>query len=287
VSDSGPAIDVGPGEFDRRVVQESFQRPVVVDFWAEWCAPCRALGPVLERVVDSFGGRALLARVNIEQDQEAAVRYGVQSIPAVKVFRDGQIVTEFVGALPEPDVRRILEAVLPSPADELVAEGDERLTAGDAEAAEGLFRKALGQQADHPGATLRLASLALERGAEEEAREMLGRIDESADEHDAALALLARIEFGETCAAAGGRAACAERLAADGGDLDARHELACCLAADGDYARALEEFLAVVTADRGFRDGAAKQAMVRIFSLVGSRSELADAYRKRLASALY
>ncbi|MHC4481009.1 MAG: tetratricopeptide repeat protein, partial [Planctomycetota bacterium] len=129
--------------------------------------------------------------------------------------------------------------------------------------------------------------IALERGQSDEARELLSRIEEDTGEHDAALGLLARLDFAENCHARGGRAACEGRLRQGPDDLDARYDLATCLAAEGDYEGALEELLRVVSADRNHRDQAAKEAMVRIFSLIGPRSELADTYRRKLAGVLY
>jgi len=279
-------FDVPPGQFDARVVAASAKVPIVVDFWAEWCAPCRALGPILERVVASYEGRALLARVNVDKDPQVAARYGVQSIPAVKVFRGGRIVREFVGALPEGEVTRMLAGVLPSRADEFVSEGDRLTDEGCVQDAEKSYRSALEQSPEHAGALLRLGTIAAERGDAAEARELLARIEANAAEHSAAQAVRAQIEFGDRCRQKGGLAACEQRLAERASDAEARYDLACCLAAEGDYERALGEFLKVVSSDRNLRDQA-RNAMVRIFPLLGPDSELAAAYRRKLASALY
>jgi len=287
MADNQVVFDIAPGQFEQQVVAASSRRPIVVDFWAEWCVPCRTLGPILERIVRSYQGRALLAKLNVDQDQQTAVRYGVHSIPAVMVFRDGRVAGEFIGALPEPEVARILAAVLPSRADELVSEGDRLLEQGRIEEAESRYRQALEQDADHAGALLRLGTDALEDGRSEEARKLLSRIEENAPEHDDAQGLLARIEFVEGCTATGGLAACERRLAQNAHDLDARYDLACCLAAEENYDRALEEFLKIVETDKNYRDQAARNAMVRIFSLIGPRTELADSYRRKLARVLY
>jgi len=279
--------DVPPGGFAKQVIEASFQRAIVVDFWAEWCAPCRALGPVLEKVVRSYNGRAALAKVNIEEDRDLAVQQGVQSIPAVKVYRDGKEVTQFVGALPEANVRQALDAVLPSQADDLVAEGDQMLAATRIEDAEARYRKALEIQPDHTAAMLRVGSLALELGRTDEASEMLGKIEENAPEYDTAQGMLARIEFTEVCQQNGGREACHARVEQEPDNLDARYNYACCLVAGGDYEGALEQLLEIITRDRNYRDQAARDAMLRTFSLVGPRSDLANAYRRKLAGVLY
>jgi len=288
MADNQLVYDVPPGQFDRLVIDASNRRTVVVDLWAEWCAPCRMLGPVLEKVVKSFDGRAVLARVDIEQDREVAVRFGVQSIPSVKVFRNGEVVGEFVGALPEPQVRRILESLVPSAVDEIVAEGDRLIQERQAvEEAERKYRQALEQEPGHSGALLRLGTMAVERGQFEQARDLLGRIEQNAEEYAAAQGMLGRMEFMKRCAERGGIEACRQRAASDENDLEARYDLACCLAAEGQYEAALELFLEILKADRDFQDQAPKRAMLDIFALIGPRSELAEAYRRKLASVLY
>lgn len=282
-----PIFDVTTAEFEARVVQASSKGPVVVDFWAEWCAPCRALGPVLERLVESYKGKMLMARVNVDQEPQLAARFGVQGIPAVKVFRDGQVATEFVGALPEADVARVLQSVVPSAADELVRKADARLQAGALEEAEALYRRALEEEPGNTGALLRLGTVLVERGQAAEAREALGRIEENAAEYAEAQGMLGRIEFAEVCHAAGGRQACGARAEANPADLEARYALGCCLAAAGDYGGALEAFLQVLTADRNFCDGAARDAMLHTFTLAGGQSELVKGYRRKMAAALY
>jgi len=283
----GTVFDVPPGQFDDQVLNAPPNLTVVVDFWAEWCAPCRALGPILERLVAAYGGRVVLAKVDIEQDREVAVRFGIQSIPAVKMFRAGQLVGEFIGALPEAQVARILEAAVPSPADELVAEGDGLLHEGQvAEAAE-RYEEAFKQEPRHAGALLRLGTAAAEQGDADRARSLLEQIGEDAVEHEAAQAVLGRLDFEAHCRRRGGEAACRRALEQDPDDLDARYDLACCLVVEGNHEGALAELLRVLSTDRSYRDGAAKEAVLRVFALAGARSELANTYRRKLASILY
>src|SRR5512147_1473306 len=123
-------VEVPPGQFEAAVIDESRRRPVVVDFWAPWCGPCRTLGPVLEKLAAAGGGDWLLAKVNVDDSPELAGRFGVQGIPAVKAFRDGEVIDEFVGALPEREVRRWLDGVAPGPADTAFAEARALLEAG-------------------------------------------------------------------------------------------------------------------------------------------------------------
>jgi len=277
---------VDSNNFDEAVVQQSHQRVVVVDFWAEWCAPCKQIGPVLEELAESYDGRLAVAKLDVDRNRELAVQYNVRGIPAVKIFRNGSIVREFTGALPRPEVQRIIESVLPTAADELVEEGDRLLQRAEPEAAVGRFRRALKQDEHHAGALLRLGQVALEKGDTEEAMDLLSRIEQDAPEYESAQGALARIEFAEICRQAGGLDAC-RRRARQTDDGEAHHNLACCLAAHGDYEGALAEFLYVLQAEREYRGQAAQKAMLRIFGLVGTRSEVAQKYRRKLAAALY
>jgi len=279
--------DVPPGRFDEDVIEASRREPIVVDFWAEWCAPCRMLTPVLEKVVADFAGRVVLAKVNVDEHQDIAQGYAIQGIPAVKIFRDAEVVAEFVGVHPEADVRRIIESVVPSRADELVQEGD-RLRAEDrlAEAKE-LYGQARTEEPGHALSTLRLAQAAVASGDLDEAREFALAVPEGTPEHESAGVVLACVEFAAECGKAGGLDATRKRAELADDELDGRLRLAVCLAAEQEYGEALETLVEIVERDREFREGAAKDMMLRIFAIVGQTSDLANQYRPRLARALY
>jgi len=277
-------VDVGDADFERAVLERSKDVPVVVDFWAPWCAPCRALGPVLERLATEYAGDFVLAKVNVDEAPAVAQAFRVQSIPAVKGFRDGALVAEFVGAQPEPAIRQFLSALLPSEADRLAREGEGRLAADDATGAEVAFRDALARDARHPHALLGLARCHAERNEVPEALSHLERISPNASVAREAERLAA--ELRTRADGAGDEAALRARLAADPSDLDARLALGRALAAHRRYEDALAELLEVVRRDRRHADEAARKAMLDVFQVLGD-DPVVDRYRSELAKALF
>lgn len=254
-------IDVDDEDFEQRVIDASRRGPVVVDFWAEWCPPCRVLGPVLERLAGEYGGRFTLAKVDVDSNQGLAARFGIRGIPAVKAFRDGSVAAEFVGAQPEDLIRRFLDGVVPSPADERVAEAR---VSGSPDEAEAGFREALALDPSNAGAVTGLARVLLDRGEVEEARSLLASVP--ADE--TVRPLLAELDLREA--------------AREPGDLAA----AARAALSGDHRRALDRLLALVGEGDG-RGDEARRLMLGVFDLLGDHAPLTREFRGRLASALF
>src|SRR4051794_13641606 len=186
-------IDVGDDDFVENVIEESKRRPVIVDFWAAWCGPCRTLGPLLERVAEEHGGEFLLAKLDVDANPYVSSQFRIQSIPNVWAFLDGRPVDQFVGAYPEPAVREFIGRLLPTEADREAAEASEAAAAGDPEAAERGFREALAADPSNRGAAIGLAELLVERGDADEARQLLQPLlpDPDADR------LLARLRVAE------------------------------------------------------------------------------------------
>jgi putative thioredoxin len=264
------------------VLRRSHEVPVVVDFWAPWCGPCRQLGPVLERLAGEANGEWELVKLNTDQNPRTATQYRIQSIPAVKAFRDGKMVSEFIGALPEPQVRAFLAKLVPSEAARLALEGAELESSGYLATAEDRYREALAKDANHAKALVGLARVLAERDADDEALSLLGRIPGDAEGQ----ALRAKIGLKQ----AGGAtdlASLEARIVADPKDAAARYELGRALAAQGDYERALQELLEVVRLDRSLDDDGARKAMLDIFSLLGDADERTQRYRRQLGMLLF
>lgn len=283
---NGSVIDVSDATFQQEVIEHSFAVPVVVDFWAPWCAPCRMLSPTLERLAQEGNGAFVLAKINVDDNQQSATQYGVQGIPAVKAFRDGRVVSEFVGAQPEPTVRQFLKEIVPSETDGWVAEAAGLVAAGRAEDAENLYRKALVVEPAHTQALLGLGGLLLAQGEVDQAIQTLKKVPYGGPERKEAERLLAQARLRQG-ATDGNEAAYRQRIADNGNDLEARMALISIFASREAYPDALEELLEVVRRDRKEMREEARQRMLDIFNVLGNDNPLAREYRNKLASALF
>jgi len=277
-------VDAGDKDFERVVLERSKTTPVVVDFWAPWCGPCRTLGPLLERLAGEAGGAFVLAKVNVDENPGLAAALNVRSIPMVLGFRHGELVSEFVGALPEAGVREFLRRVLPSEAERMAVAAAELAQRGQTTEAEATLRRALELEPRCDRALLDLAGLLADR---QDAAAALALLDRVAPGPLRAPAdrLAAEIRVRE--AGAADEPALRARLAADPADLETRFRLAQALAARSRYEEALAEYLDLVRRDRSFRDDAARKAILDIFELLGPADGLVDRYRSELAKVLF
>jgi putative thioredoxin len=278
-------VEVASANFETEVIERSRRVPVVVDFWAPWCGPCRSLGPLLERLAAAYEGAFVLAKLNVDEAPELARRYGARSIPLVLGFREGQPVAEFVGAQPEATVRAFLDALLPTEADRLTEEADELAAAGHANAAEERYRAALDQDARHSRALLGLARLLAERQETAEALDLLERVLPGGLVAAEAERLAASLRTHGK--APGDESELRRRLAEDAKDLEARLALGRLLAAQDRYEEALTELLAAVKRDPAWDEEAARKLMLDLFEVLGADHQLTTRFRAELARALY
>lgn len=281
---SAAVLEVNEQNFQREVIERSRDVPVVVDFWAPWCGPCRTLGPTLEKLAREAKGAWVLAKVNVDENPYLAQAFRVQGIPAVKAVRDGKLVDEFTGALPESQVRTWLKHIAPAEADQLLAHAAELETTAPQEAA-ARYRLVLGNDPQNEAALFGLGRLQLLQG-ESEGAALLAEVPEGSPLYARAQALLGLSDFfaGATDA---DEATLRERVASNAADLEARYQLAALAGRQGDYGTALEQLLAIVYRDRSFHDDAARRAMLALFTALGDENPLTGEYRRKLANALF
>ena len=284
----GVIKDVTASRFAAEVIERSRTLPVVVDFWAAWCGPCRVLGPVLEREVAALAGKVELAKVDTEASPALAAEYGIQGIPAVKAFRDGAIVSEFVGARPATFIKEWLAALVPPPELLALEAAEQAVRAGDRAAAEPALRSLLAALAAQPALDRRLgaralaalARLLLGAGDAAAADPIVTALEERGDGQ--AGTLRQRVTFARDAERVGGVAGARAALARDPADREARWALGAALASAGEIEPALAEFLELAPSKRKPRGEDARAAMLALFETLGHDDPLTREYRRRL-----
>ncbi len=270
--------------FADEVLLRSRSVPVLVDFWADWCAPCRALMPVLQQLAGEYRGKFLLAKVNSDEQQDLATRYGVRSLPTVLVIRHGEAVDRFVGAQPEGVIRQLIDRHIERASDTLRAEARIYLDAGDTARARELLETAHRTDPGNHGVTLDLAGLALRDGALAAALELLDGLPPEAQRTAEVQTLIARAFFLRELEGAPDGAELEHRIDTD---LDACYLLALRRIVDTAAEQGMEELLEIIRRDRKFRDDGARKALLMAFDLMSGQPELVSRFRRRLASALH
>jgi putative thioredoxin len=289
-------LDSTDATFQTDVVDASHQQPVLVDFWAPWCGPCRALGPLLEKLEAAYAGRFRLVKVNSDQQPELAAQFDVRSIPYVVAFVDGQPVNAFVGALPESQLRAFIDALLPNPSEIERHKALDLLARGDRQAAIVALRAALALNPSNDMARWDLAGALIDQatGAEgetsashvTEARTTLDAVGRTAQAEGRHRALLTRCDSLTRAVDLPQRETLQARVAANATDLQARLDLANLLIARAEYEPALEQLLEIAARDRSFGDDIGRKSALAVFELMGDQPGLVANYRRRLASVL-
>jgi putative thioredoxin len=281
---TGSVIEVNERTFKEAVLERSRKVPVVVDFWAPWCGPCRALGPTLERLAAEAKGAFVLAKINVDENQRLSAAYQVQGIPAVKAFRDGQVVDEFTGALPESKVRAWLKRLVPSETDQIAAAAAE-LEASDPEAAAARYRVVLGSDPSNTAALFGLGRLLAGQGNPEGVA-VLHEIQPGTPLYPQAQAWITLADL-LTNADGAAQPELEQQIAATPNDLEARYRLAVQQVRDQRYDEAVAQLLELIGRARSFRDDAARRALLALFEALGPQNPVVAQGRRKLANLLF
>jgi putative thioredoxin len=279
-------IDTTTARFEADVIQASSERPIIVDFWAPWCQPCRQLGPILEKLANEYKGRFTLAKVNVDENQEVAAAFGVQSIPYVAAVRDGRLAAEFVGVYPEEKLREWLAPLLPSKAEELLKKG-RALESSDAKAALAAYREAAELDSKLDAARVALARMLLKLNQDDECRKIIAELESRGYLEPEAEKVKSQLELRAAAAEAGPLDEARKAATAAPNDLALQLKLADALAVANRHEEALQICLSIVQKDKSALGGEAKNTMLRIFDTLGAGSDLVGIYRRKLATALY
>ncbi len=280
-------FDVTEADFGATVLENSYKAPVLVDFWAVWCGPCKMLMPLLARLADEYQGKFLLAKVNTDEQRKLAMQFNIRSIPTVKLFKNGEVVDEMLGAQPESVIRTLIERHMVRESDSLRTRAEAAYRAGDVTQALALLEQAARLDPDNHRVRIDLARMLLDQNALEQAERILNDLPREARDEPDASALLGRLEFARIAASAPDTVTLEKTVTAQPSNSEARYQLSARKVLQGDYEGALDQLLAILQHDRVFRDEAARKAMVAVFNLLGGKGEVVTRYRNRMFNALH
>ena len=286
MADSPFIFDIDESNYEQIVLRGSEQVPVLVDFWATWCQPCQVLMPLLAQLVDEYNGRFVLAKIDTEKQQAIAAQFGIRSIPTVKLFKNGQAVDEFTGALPEAQIREFLDKHLPRASDGVVAQAEQRLLEGDFTTATALLEQARSSDPDNPRIVIGMAQAQAAGGDTAGAERLLDELPEAEQNQPEIKHLRAQIYFDGIAAMGPQPQQLAARLEAEPGDSAARYALAANQVLQGDIDGAVDNLLLIMQKDRSFEDDGARKALLRLFDMLGEDPAVTR-YRARMFNLLH
>ncbi len=282
------SFDATSENFSQYVINNSAHVPVLVDFWAPWCGPCQNLMPLLTRLAEEYGGQFLLAKVNIDEQPELATQFQVRSVPTVKLVRNGDVVDEFAGAIPEGQIREFIEPHLAHESDKLLPQIFDRFQMGEEEEALQQLRELKATEPGNKQLQIFELQMVMTMERDDEARQLIEAMPAELRESDEVKVIASQLELNSLVGTGGDLAELEQRIADNPADSEARYQLGLLRSAMGDYQGALDALLELLKRDRGYDNGAAQKAMLKVFdTLSGSNDELVAKYRRMMASALY
>jgi putative thioredoxin len=287
MSDSPYIVIVDAQNFATEVLEKSNQVPVLVDFWAEWCAPCKMLMPILTKLVEEYQGQFILAKLNTDEQQQLATQYDIRSIPTLKLFRHGQMVEETMGAQSETVLREMIDRHRDRPADKLRLQATTAHLAGDSTLAITLLKQAQEMEPTYHQVQLDLAKILIDEKKFEEAEKLLKALPINLQAEPEVKELMAFFTFSSVAAKAPSLETLESTIANTPNDLMARYQLSAHKVLEGDHEAAIEHLLELMRRDRRFEEDAARKGLLAIFTLLGNEGPVVNRYRSKMLSLLH
>lgn len=280
-------FDVDETNFEGVVIENSHKLPVLVDFWADWCQPCQTLIPVLHKIAEDLAGQVILAKVNSDQQQALAQQYGVRSLPTVKLFVNGEIVDEFMGAVPESHILQMLDNYISRESDTVMAAALQEYEQGNVESAIAKMAQAAASDRANLRVQLMYAQVLAEHEQSEEALAVLDDLPADKKNDPEVVSLRAKLDIALQAGEVSDARALRKQVEDNPDDLAAREQLSAVYVTIGEYAQAMEHLLEIMKRDRSFNDDAGRKGLIKIFDLLGNEGPLVSEYRRKMGTLLF
>ncbi len=287
MSDSPYIHNVTIENFESMVIQSSFKQPVLVDFWAEWCQPCQALIPVLHKLAEEYKGAFMLAKVNSDEQGPLAAQAGVKSLPTVKLFVNGQIVNEFMGALPEPEVRKFLDPYIQTESDHILNDAIQAYEEGNVQQALEMLNTALANDPQNSKLKINIAKLVANQSDFDSATALLDTLSAEDRDQPEVKKILRHIKLAHQLKDFGDPKEIEQRIIDNPDDLDAMFKMSSYMTAAENYEGAISLLLKIMQKDRGFKDDAGRKGLIELFDMLGNDNPLVQTYRRKMFTLLH
>ncbi|MCH7881719.1 MAG: co-chaperone YbbN [Proteobacteria bacterium] len=279
--------NVSAQNFQALVIENSLKQPVLVDFWADWCEPCKTVMPMLAKLAEEYAGKFILAKVDTEQEKELAAHFSIKSLPTMKLFVKGQVADERIGVIPESEVRAFIDAFVTSELDKIVRAAMQALDEGRAEDALALMNQALAKDPENADLKISIAKIVAAQGDRDSALALLDTLSDEDNKKDEAVKLRAEIEVAKQLENAPALPEIEQRLSDDPNDLEALLQKSRHLSASADYDEAMECLLKIMTVDRQFEDDLGRTSLISLFDLLGGEHPSVQKYRRKMFTLLH